>query len=36
MAHVWNIGAHVCSFVRWADDHDNPDCDIMKSRTVDV
>ena len=28
--------AHVYSFARWADDHDNPDCDIAKSRTVDV
>ena len=35
MAHVWNISAHLCSSARWADDHDNPDCD-MKSRTVDV
>ena len=36
MAHIWNIGAHLCSSARWADDHDNPDCDIMKSRTEDV
>ena len=36
MAHVWNISAHVCSSARWADDHDNPDRDITKSRTLDV
>ena len=36
MAHVWNIGAHLCSSARQSGGHDNPDCDVTKGRTVDV
>ena len=36
MAHVWNIGAHLCSSARQPGGHDNPDRDVMKSRTLDV